>query len=288
MTNHSIDIDISQHSYNDSLFNSAPILYDIEKGLQLLPNLDDEELEKRKSIIAAAIRDMIPGFRKFIWSNDNSPTQYVLGNPDNDELFEESDSQFNVDKLEADVAVLKVSYGQLASGAKNIISMVGDMIVRLFQEQPEVTDIAELQGIVLIDEIDIHLHPIFQKAIVKLLNDNFRCIQFVISTHSPIPLLGAPEESAFYVVKRDSKMEIVVDKIENFHVKNLTPNNILTSPVFGMRTISANSNQDKSEILTQDDYEEAKDFEELKKKLNIKIMPDAQYIAKLKATLGKK
>ncbi|RZK10109.1 MAG: hypothetical protein EOO43_20605, partial [Flavobacterium sp.] len=55
-------------------------------------------------------------------------------------------------------SVLPLQYSELSSGIKSLIAMLGDMLVRLFQQQPKVTDPSQLEGIVIIDEIDIHLH----------------------------------------------------------------------------------------------------------------------------------
>ncbi|HOY20682.1 MAG TPA: AAA family ATPase, partial [Haliscomenobacter sp.] len=57
------------------------------------------------------------------------------------------------------------SFGQLASGNRSIIAMVGDMVIRLLEGQPDISDPSDLEGIVLIDELDIHLHPTWQKAL---------------------------------------------------------------------------------------------------------------------------
>jgi predicted ATP-binding protein involved in virulence len=75
--------------------------------------------------------------------------------------------------------------------------MIGDMMLCLFEQQIEVVDPAELAGIVLIDEIDIHLHPKWQKRVPEILHENFPKVQFIVSTHSPIPLLGALREVEF-------------------------------------------------------------------------------------------
>lgn len=54
-------------------------------------------------------------------------------------------------------------FHQLASGYRSIISMVGDMILRLFETQPDVHNPSDLVGIVIIDELDLYFHPKLQK-----------------------------------------------------------------------------------------------------------------------------
>jgi predicted ATP-binding protein involved in virulence len=129
------------------------------------------------------------------------------------------------------------TFDQLATGARSVLTMIGDMMVRLFRQQPDVKDVGRLKGIVLIDEIDIHLHPKFQKLIVEQLAATFPKVQFIITTHSPIPMLGAPKDSVFFLVRKGYDHKITVEQITGFEIEELTPNTILTSPVFGMYDI---------------------------------------------------
>lgn len=107
-----------------------------------------------------------------------------------------------------------VLFEQLASGFRSIIAMVGDMIIRLFKSQPEITNPSELAGIVIIDELDLHWHPKMQREIPQLLSQIFPKIQFIVSTHSLVPLLGAPENSVLLKVNRTKEEGITVEKID--------------------------------------------------------------------------
>lgn len=107
-----------------------------------------------------------------------------------------------------------VLFEQLASGFRSIIAMVGDIIIRLFKSQPEITNPSELAGIVIIDELDLHWHPKMQREIPQLLSQIFPKIQFIVSTHSLVPLLGAPENSVLLKVNRTKEDGITVEKID--------------------------------------------------------------------------
>ncbi|WP_028525907.1 AAA family ATPase [Runella limosa] len=107
-----------------------------------------------------------------------------------------------------------VLFEQLASGFRSIIAMVGDIIIRLFKSQPEITNPSELAGIVIIDELDLHWHPKMQREIPQLLSQIFPKIQFIVSTHSLVPLLGAPENSVLLKVNRTKEEGITVEKID--------------------------------------------------------------------------
>lgn len=84
----------------------------------------------------------------------------------------------------------------LSDGEKGIISLVADIAYRMALLNPNLLDnVLETPGIVLIDEIDLHLHPSWQKRIVGDLNRIFPNIQFILTTHSPSILANIPKEN---------------------------------------------------------------------------------------------
>ena len=81
----------------------------------------------------------------------------------------------------------KQPFHELSDGYKNTLSLVGDIAYRMAVLNPqllgEVTK--KTPGIVLIDEVDQHLHPLWQKNILRCLMQIFPKVQFVVTTHSP-------------------------------------------------------------------------------------------------------
>jgi len=72
-----------------------------------------------------------------------------------------------------------------------------------------VENIVDFQGVVLIDEIELHLHPKWKYNFMKKLRETFPLIQFIVTTHSPTVLLGASEEAVFYkIYKEDGEVQI--------------------------------------------------------------------------------
>lgn len=74
---------------------------------------------------------------------------------------------------------------QLSDGERNMLALVGDMARRLSVLNPSLENPNEGSGIVIIDEIDLHLHPGWQREVVRKLEFTFPNCQFFISTHSP-------------------------------------------------------------------------------------------------------
>lgn len=74
----------------------------------------------------------------------------------------------------------------LSAGYQSILWMVMDIAYRLATLNPGMESLMECKGIVLIDEIDMHLHPKWQWNVINTLENTFPNIQFIIATHSPI------------------------------------------------------------------------------------------------------
>lgn len=80
---------------------------------------------------------------------------------------------------------------QLSDGYKIIVAMVADIASRMAEANPHMADPLQSEGIILIDEIDLHLHPMWQRKVVSQLRRTFPNIQFILTTHSPVILSGA-------------------------------------------------------------------------------------------------
>ena len=162
----------------------------------------------------------------------------------------------------------------LATGYRNIIAMIGDMLIQLSMNKP-INDYKNLSGIVLIDEIDLHLHPKYQKLFVQKLTELFPKIQFIVSTHSPIPLLGAPKNSVIINVSRTREEGIKAELLDiDFSV--LTPNAILSSPIFGFQDLIPESKSDDKMIRTEDTYKEVLFNDQLDKQISEYLTEDNQ------------
>lgn len=166
------------------------------------------------------------------------------------------------DILEGTETYEPLPYQKLASGFRAIIGIAGDMIIRLSRSQPKVTDPAKLKGIVIIDELDLHWHPKLQKQIPKLFSSVFPKVQFIVSTHSPIPLLGAPHNSVILKVTRTKEEGVKIERVD-VDLKYLTPNLILTSGIFDMDDVLSVENDDLTKTRTEDTFEEMKHNDEV-------------------------
>lgn len=91
----------------------------------------------------------------------------------------------------------------LSAGFQSVLCMAMELAYRAAVLNPDLTDVKTLEGIVLIDEIEMHLHPAWQWKIVGALQNTFPKVQFIIATHSPIILSSAKDASLFLMKSVD-------------------------------------------------------------------------------------
>ncbi|WP_438035911.1 AAA family ATPase [Sorangium sp. So ce204] len=129
-----------------------------------------------------------------------------------------------------------VVYG-LGEGDKNLISKKGGRVV------------AEYPGIVLVDEVDAHLHPEWQRRIGFWLKEHFPRIQFIVTTHSPLICQAADEQAIYHLPAPGSEGVPRQLSIEEYwEVVRGTPTEIYRTAAFGMReTRSSRATQARRE-----------------------------------------
>ena len=148
----------------------------------------------------------------------------------------------------------KLNFEQLSEGYKSIIIFVADLLFRLQSNQPELREIKKLAGIVLVDEIDLHLHPKWQKVIIGKLRKLLPNVQFMFTTHSPTIIQGASDDAIIYRVFRQQEdgRTRVSDPYYRKDLNHLMINTLLTSPLFGLDNSRMDADNDNAD--TSDTY----------------------------------
>ena len=90
----------------------------------------------------------------------------------------------------------------LSDGFRSILSMVADLAYRMVCLNPQLgaNAVVDTPGVVLIDEIDMHLHPLWQQTVLLDMQRAFPKVQFIVTTHSPQVLSSVPAESVRVLV----------------------------------------------------------------------------------------
>ena len=105
-------------------------------------------------------------------------------------------------KLLIDYKKCTLEVRQLSDGERGSLALVFDLTRRLAQANPHLSDPARLaEAVVLIDEIDLHLHPKWQREIVRNLTTAFPKCQFVATTHSP-QVIGEVQRERIQIIAK--------------------------------------------------------------------------------------
>lgn len=163
-----------------------------------------------------------------------------------------------------------LSFHQLSEGYKSVILFVCDLIFRLSKSAKKGQSIEDIEGVVFVDEIDLHLHPKWQRSIVRKLRELFPRVQFIFSTHSPAIIQGADDSSLIFRVFRDSETgeTKVSDPICRKDLDDLMINSLVTHPIFGMETARLSTQSTSSD--TSDDYLQYRISLQVRQELNKK------------------
>ncbi|WP_260328942.1 AAA family ATPase [Pseudomonas sp. 3-2] len=95
---------------------------------------------------------------------------------------------------------------QLSQGEKSMLALVGDIARRLAMMNPSLDNPLHGEGVVLIDEVDLHLHPEWQLNLIQQLSKTFPNCQFVLTTQSPL-VVSEAKDALVYVLNDDELYE---------------------------------------------------------------------------------
>ncbi|HHY0819055.1 TPA: AAA family ATPase, partial [Klebsiella pneumoniae] len=107
-------------------------------------------------------------------------------------------------KNEQDECV-KLTLEQLSDGYRNMVSLTIDLVRRAYLLNPTSNNPLAVNGIVLIDEVELHLHPRWQQKVLNDLTHLFKNVQFIVTTHSPQVLTTIKADSIRVVSAGDSE-----------------------------------------------------------------------------------
>jgi predicted ATPase len=127
---------------------------------------------------------------------------------------------------------ISVSTLALSDGYRSILALAGDLVWRLIEAFPKSTQPLQEEGVVLIDELDIHLHPTWQREIASWLQSVFPNIQFIVATHSPLIAAGAGKDAVTYRVFKNEEGNASIENIENIAFQGV--DSVLQSRAFGL------------------------------------------------------
>ena len=121
----------------------------------------------------------------------------------------------------------------LGLGYRTMIAWMVDVAVRQFERYPDSADPLAEPAIVLVDEIDLHLHPQWQRTIMAYLTERFPNTQFIVTAHSPL-IVQAAEDANIALLRREGDHVVIDNDPET--VEGWRVDQVLTSDLFGLPT----------------------------------------------------
>lgn len=109
----------------------------------------------------------------------------------------------------------KTYVSQMSDGEKDMLAVFGDIARRLSIANPNLDNPLEGEGMVLIDEVELHLHPSWQRQILKKLRKVFPNVQFIVTTHSPMVLSEISEDYCLYSISSADDNSSVVEQVRS-------------------------------------------------------------------------
>jgi len=133
---------------------------------------------------------------------------------------------------------LKTPYGwvalsDLSLGYRTMIAWAVDLASRLFMLYPRSPNPLAEPAVVLVDEVDLHLHPKWQRDLRRHLTERFPNAQFVVTAHSPL-VAQASENENIVVLRREGDHVVIDNDVET--VRGWRVDQVLTSDLFGLRS----------------------------------------------------
>ena len=120
----------------------------------------------------------------------------------------------------------------LSDGYRAYIGWIGDLLYHVCRCCPDRTALVDHRGVVMIDEVDLHLHPEWQLVVLPTISRAFPRLQFLCTTHSPI-VAGTVESANVFLVLPDGETASVLAR-PAVEVHGMTADQILRSSHFGL------------------------------------------------------
>jgi predicted ATP-binding protein involved in virulence len=126
-----------------------------------------------------------------------------------------------------------VSLRELSLGYKTLIAWMVDFASRMFDRYPDSPNPLAEPAVVLVDEIDLHLHPKWQRTLMGYLSERFPNTQFIATAHSPL-VVQAAQDANIVLLRREGDHVVIENNVEA--VRNWRVDQILTSDLFGLES----------------------------------------------------
>jgi predicted ATPase len=124
----------------------------------------------------------------------------------------------------------EISLRQLSDGFQNVAAWVGDLLFQVTEIFKDFKEPLKARALLIIDEVDLHLHPKWQRQLQKFLNDKMPNMQLLVTTHSVVTAQQAEPGALHYCVRRGK--DVVVEQFSG-DPRTMLLNQLLATEAFG-------------------------------------------------------
>lgn len=146
-------------------------------------------------------------------------------------------------------------YRLLSEGYQNVAAWTGDLLFQITNVFEDFSDPFSARGLLLVDELDLHLHPRWQRQLVEFIGSRFPNFQVIATTHSPLTIHQAGAGELFFLRRESPTAPATLHAYEGAP-RDLMLHQLLLSPVFGLATLDSKQVEE-----LKDEYRQLRDDE---------------------------
>ena len=132
----------------------------------------------------------------------------------------------------------EVPLSQLSDGYQNMAAWCGDLLYRITEAFPDRKDPLATRGVLLIDELDLHLHPVWRRQLVDFLSALLPHFQFIATTHSALTAQQSGEGELFVIRREGAKQRPTLVPFVG-EPRLMGVHQLLMSPMFGLASMDS-------------------------------------------------
>jgi len=144
----------------------------------------------------------------------------------------------------------EVTLDQLSDGYQNVAGWCGDLLYRITETYQDYKHPLKARGLLLIDEIDLHLHPLWQRRLRQFLDEKMPNFQILATTHSPLTAQEAGEGELYFLRRPQPSAAVELEHYLGAPNKLFT-HQVLMSEAFGLDSVNSKQVEDMRKEYVQ-------------------------------------
>ena len=179
---------------------------------------------------------------------------------------------------------IELNTKQLSEGELNVILLIGDIARRLSIANPGIDNSCMGEGIVMIDEIDSHIHPSWQAHIFDVLTKSFPNVQFIATTHAP-RVLNSLDDSVKVISLENENGDVEIEDVSSLNGWDV---NDIMYRFMDTEVLNSSTKELISKLETAIDEGKLKEAKKLKDELALKTSSDNLEVVRAAVLIGGK